>query len=90
MTEREEPIWQLQDAKNRFSEVVTKAATVPQIVTRRGEQAVVVLGIDAYRALLGKTKPTRSLKQLLLEAPKISGGLEIVRDKSTGRKVDLK
>lgn len=90
MTEREEPIWQLQDAKNRFSEVVTKAATVPQIVTRRGEQAVVVLGIDAYRALLGKTKPTRSLKQLLLEAPKISGGLEIVRDKSTGRKIDLK
>jgi prevent-host-death family protein len=90
MVRHEEPVWQLQDAKNRFSEVVTKAATVPQIVTRRGEEAVVVLGIDAYRTLLGKKKPMRSLKQLLLDAPKIPGGLDVVRDRSPGRKVELK
>ena len=44
--------WQLQDAKNRFSEVVEKALTEgPQRVTRRGKPAVVVVAADEYERL---------------------------------------
>jgi len=39
-----EHIWPLQDAKNKFSEVVNNAVhRGPQIITRRGVQTVVVL-----------------------------------------------
>ena len=44
--------WQLQDAKNRFSELVKKAlADGPQIVTKRGVESVVVLSVKDYRKL---------------------------------------
>jgi antitoxin Phd len=36
--------WQLQDAKNRLSEVVRKAREGgPQVITLRGDEAVVVV-----------------------------------------------
>jgi len=44
--------WQLQDAKNQFSKLVQCArAEGPQIVTLRGERAVVVLSARDYDAL---------------------------------------
>jgi prevent-host-death family protein len=44
--------WQLQDAKNRFSEVVQRARREgPQVVTLRGERAAVVLSAEDYDAL---------------------------------------
>lgn len=44
--------WSLQDAKNRFSAVVNAALDgSPQMVTRRGVPAVVVLSVDDYRQL---------------------------------------
>ena len=44
--------WKLEDAKNRFSEVIRKAASEgPQIVTRHGREAAVVLGAEEYRQL---------------------------------------
>ncbi|RWL88906.1 MAG: type II toxin-antitoxin system Phd/YefM family antitoxin [Mesorhizobium sp.] len=44
--------WQLQDAKNRFSEVIKLARSQgPQTVTLRGERAAVVLSAADYDAL---------------------------------------
>lgn len=44
--------WSVQDAKTRFNEVVNAAlAGEPQIVTRRGVPAVVVLAVDDYERL---------------------------------------
>lgn len=44
--------WQLQDAKNRLSEVIKLArAQGPQTVTLRGERAAVVLSAADYDAL---------------------------------------
>ncbi len=44
--------WSLQDAKARFSELVTRARDEgPQMVARRGEEAVVILGVKDYREL---------------------------------------
>ena len=44
--------WSLQDAKNRFSAVVDAARRgEPQLVTRRGAAAVVVLAAEEYARL---------------------------------------
>ncbi|HYK27812.1 MAG TPA: type II toxin-antitoxin system Phd/YefM family antitoxin [Streptosporangiaceae bacterium] len=48
--------WQVQDAKQRFSEVVRAAQSDgPQIVTRHGEEVAVVIDIGEYRRLKGET-----------------------------------
>jgi antitoxin Phd len=48
----EEPSWTLQDAKNRFSAVVEAARRGrPQLVTKRGAPAVVVIAAEHYARL---------------------------------------
>lgn len=69
--------WALQDAKNRFSEVVTKALTEgPQTVTRHGRDAVVVLSAEEYRQTV-KARP--SLAQVLLTSPLRGAALDLSR-----------
>lgn len=42
--------WALQDAKGRFSELVDCARSKgPQLVTRRGKDAVVVVAVEQFR-----------------------------------------
>jgi antitoxin Phd len=43
--------WSVQDAKNRFSEVVEAARRRPQTVTKHGKPAVVVLAAEEYARL---------------------------------------
>jgi prevent-host-death family protein len=43
--------WSVQDAKNRFSEVVNAARREPQTVTKHGKPAVVVLDAAEYERL---------------------------------------
>ena len=63
--------WALQDAKNRFSALVTAAlAGEPQRVTRRGQPAVVVLAAADYERLCRLERShAPSLGELLLEIP---------------------
>ncbi|MCY3603367.1 MAG: type II toxin-antitoxin system Phd/YefM family antitoxin [Dehalococcoidia bacterium] len=57
--------WQVQDAKARFSELLDASlADGPQIVTRRGVEAAVLVSIDQWRKLQEINRPT--LKDLLL------------------------
>ncbi len=45
--------WQLQEAKNKFSQLVEKARKFgPQIVTKHGKEAVVVLSFKDYKELI--------------------------------------
>jgi prevent-host-death family protein len=54
--------WQLQDAKNRFSQVVRAAREgVPQWVTVHGKRAVVVLSSDEYEALAHRATPVAAV-----------------------------
>jgi prevent-host-death family protein len=47
--------WQVQEAKQRFSELIrTAQIDGPQIVTRHGEQIAVVIEISEYRQLQGQ------------------------------------
>lgn len=57
--------WKAQDAKARFSELLDATiARGPQIVTRRGVEAAVVLPIAQWRSMELRARP--SLKEVLL------------------------
>jgi antitoxin Phd len=43
--------WSVQDAKNRFSEVVKAARRTPQTVTKHGKPAVVVVDVAEYERM---------------------------------------
>lgn len=80
----------MQEAKQRFSELVQRALDEgPQIVTKHGKQTVAVLSIDEYRRLEGA--PSLDFKEFLLAMPPIDDlELELARDPhDIGRDVDL-
>lgn len=57
--------WPVQDAKARFSELLdTCLKEGPQVVTRRGADAAVLVPVDDWRRLQRAARPT--LKELLL------------------------
>lgn len=57
--------WPVQDAKARFSELLDACISEgPQMVTRRGTEAAVLVPIEEWRRLQVAARP--SLKQLLL------------------------
>ncbi|MFI7637113.1 type II toxin-antitoxin system Phd/YefM family antitoxin [Nonomuraea sp. NPDC049400] len=79
--------WQLQEAKQHFSEVVRKAHDEgPQIVTKHGRDVVVILDMEEYRRLKGKQP---DFKEFLLHDPDWPDDLEFPRDKGLPREVDL-
>ncbi len=57
--------WPIQDAKARFSEFLEACiAEGPQMVTKRGAEAAVLVPVEQWRRLQAAARPT--LKQLLL------------------------
>lgn len=57
--------WPVQDAKARFSEFLEACTNQgPQMVTKRGAEAAVLVPVDEWRRLQALAKP--SIKQLLL------------------------
>jgi prevent-host-death family protein len=57
--------WPVQDAKARFSEFLDACiAGAPQMVTKRGAEAAVLVPVDVWRRMQAAARP--SLKQLLL------------------------
>ena len=69
--------WSVQDAKNKFSEVIEAAQREPQTVTKHGKPAVVVVAVDEYERLrkLQHLKAP-SFTQLLLAMPTDDGEFE--------------
>lgn len=62
--------WSIQDAKNRFSEVVEAARRAPQTVTKHGKPAVMVVDITEYERLRRLERAQApSFAELLLEMP---------------------
>lgn len=77
--------WQLQEAKSRFSEVVELTLSEgPQLVTRRGQEAVVILSALDYRRMSG----VPSLLKSLLGAPR-GESLDIERTREPIRSLTL-
>jgi antitoxin Phd len=79
--------WPLQDAKARLSELVKEAVNNgPQTITLRGEPAVVVLAQRDYQRL---RRGTESFVDFIRRSPLRGTDLQIVRDRSPPREVDL-
>lgn len=80
--------WQLQEAKNRLSEVVRKAQEEgPQVITLRGEDAVVVVAASDYQKLA--KRPKMNLVDFLRRSPLVGLELDLTRSRDTGRKAVL-
>jgi antitoxin Phd len=78
----EDPRWSVQDAKNRFSEVVEAAREKPQTVTKHGKRAVVVVAAEEYDRLKKLEKRNApSFKEHLLNMPKDDGSFERMKIK---------
>lgn len=78
--------WQLQEAKQRFSELIRSVESdEPQFVTRHGEEVAVAIDIAEYRPLRGGGE---DFKEFLRSGPG-SDELEIDRATAVARVVDL-
>lgn len=78
--------WPLQEAKQQFSEVVRRAlAEGPQLVTRHGREAVVVVGVEEFRK--GRAGQG-DFKRFLRSGPPLEA-LELTRDRRRARRVKL-
>lgn len=77
--------WQLQEAKSRFSELVDRTlAEGPQLVTRRGAEAVVVVAAPEFRRLCAGL----SLREVLRNAPR-GEPLDLERSAEPVRNIEL-
>ncbi len=82
--------WQLQTAKARFSEVFRRArAEGPQYVTRQGKEAVVIVPVEEFERLAGRTRQPQSLVAFFAQSPLADDGLNLKRKTDYGRKVTL-
>ena len=70
--------WSLQDAKNKFSAMVEAAKQgKPQVVTKRGEPAVVVISVEDFARLrLLEKMSAPSFNEHLLNMPTDDGEFE--------------
>jgi prevent-host-death family protein len=79
--------WQVQEAKQRFSEVLRAAeGGEPQIVTKHGEEVAVVIDIAEYRRLRGESV---SLMDYLRLEPSADADFEVERRDDLPRDIDL-
>ena len=79
-------VWQLQEAKNKFSEVVDEAIKHgPQIITKRGVETVIVLSYTQYRKVMLNQK---KLSDFFRDSPLAKVDINLRRDKS-GLRADI-
>ena len=73
-------VWQLQEAKNKLSEVVDEAIQHgPQVITKRGVEVVIVLSYSEYRKMIASRK---KLSDFFKESPLADADLDLDRDTS--------
>jgi len=85
--------WQVQDAKQRFSELLRHVESDgPQFITRHGTEVAVIISIDEYRHLTEPAEPKMSFKDFLLNGPTFDDDvIELIneRPRDLAREVDF-
>lgn len=75
--------WQVQEAKNKFSQVIDDAINSgPQIITRRGVEVAIVLSYPEYKRMVASRQ---RLSEFFRESPLAGMDLDLARDKSEAR-----
>ena len=78
--------WQLQQAKQRFSELIRAVQTEgPQIVSRHGREVAIVIEIEDYHRMRADDD---DFKEFLVAGPDFTD-LEIVRDQAATPRIEL-
>lgn len=80
-------VWQLQDAKNRFSALIKAAEKEgPQVITVHGQEKVVLLSVEGYQRLMQRKG---SLQDFFQHSPWAKTDIGISRSKDIGREGEL-
>ncbi len=78
--------WQVQEAKQRFSELVRRTLEEgPQVVTRHGEEVVVVVAADEYRR---NQRAQPDFVEFLMSGPSFDD-LDLTRSTELPREIDF-
>lgn len=81
--------WQLQEAKQKFSELVRRTLEEgPQVVTKHGEEVVVVVPVEEFRRMSNDGEKKMDFKEFLMSAPDLSV-LDLERPKELPRDIEL-
>lgn len=79
--------WQIQQAKQRLSEVIRLAAMQgPQMLTHRGEPAAWIISAKDYDTM---TKQRENIVEFFQRSPHLDVDLNIERRKDLPRNIDL-
>ena len=79
----------MQEAKQKFSELVRRTLEEgPQVVTKHGEEVVVVVPVEEFRRMSGDGEKKMDFKEFLMSAPDLSV-LDLKRPKELPRDVEL-
>ena len=80
--------WQLQEAQQRFSELVRRTLEEgPQVVTKHGEEVVVVVSVEEFRRM-SRNDEKMDFKEFLLSGPDLSV-LDLERPEELPRDIEL-
>ena len=80
-------VWQLQEAKARFSELVNEVIeNGHQTITKNGHPVAVIISQEEFERIKG---PENTLVEFFLEAPFPELDLDLERSKDVGRDIDL-
>ncbi|MCC6163960.1 MAG: type II toxin-antitoxin system prevent-host-death family antitoxin [Acidobacteria bacterium] len=84
----EEPVWQLHEAKARFSEVFRRVRTEgPQRVVRHRGEAVIIVAAEAYERDMARADQPASLVDFFRDAPTGGRSLDISRKRDATRTI---
>ncbi|WP_024508383.1 type II toxin-antitoxin system Phd/YefM family antitoxin [Bradyrhizobium sp. ARR65] len=78
--------WTIADAKARLSEVIERAQTDPQVITRHGKPSAVIVSAEEWAR---KTERKGTLAEFLLASPLRGAELELDRVRDQPRDLDL-
>lgn len=80
-------IWPVQEAKNGFCHLLDEAvADNPQIVTRHGRPIAVLV---SYERFMKGEEPKESMGAFFRRSPLVGSGIDLERNRETGRTIDL-
>lgn len=83
-------VWQVQEAKNHFSELIDRALSEgPQTVTRHGKPVVRVVAVTGDEARTRPAADAEAFMEFLLSAPKVEGFAELLdRERASIKPLD--
>ena len=83
---RKSEAWTVANAKAHLSEVIERAQSAPQMITRNGTPSVVMVSVEEWNR---RTARKGSLASFLMESPLAGSELDATRDKDAPRDLSL-